>query len=225
VVNPQTRMLYYGVTGIGGLVIAPTADLFCTYTGDGNSMATVCDPLGGDGSTCIPGCSPSGKQCQEIRSPFGCSYAPTHLKDALTDQQAGQASRNNELVVDTRSIVSGLPTSIEAFWYTPYSNAGEVQRLQQVHRGFLREYGLTELAGPPLLTLDLTSRGGSRPFRLASLSSLLNASQSDALQQVNCKSWCNKWTCTAEPCTDCGPDLCPRAKTTSEAAAEEHGVQ
>ena len=41
VVNPQTRMLYYGVTGIGGLVISPTVDLFCAYSGDGNSMGTV----------------------------------------------------------------------------------------------------------------------------------------------------------------------------------------
>lgn len=79
-VNKQARMLYYGVTSIGGLVLAPEhVSLFCAYSGDGNSMARLCDPLGGDGSSCIPGCSPAGSQCQELGTPFGCSYDPAHL--------------------------------------------------------------------------------------------------------------------------------------------------
>ena len=203
IINPKARALYYGINGIGGIVIAPTSTrLFCAYSGDGNSMAKVCDPPGGDGNTCIPGCSPEGHQCQEIESPFECSYAPDHLGQALTDQQSGGgATRNNEMVVDVRSVVDALPHSIEGFWYTPSSDASRVKVVRDARAAFLAEYGLSDDEGPPLLILDLTSRGGTRPFRLSGVHAEQHEGpEGDAGQ---CEQWCNEWTCTAEQCKDC----------------------
>jgi len=148
--------------------------------------------------------SPSWQGCRRRLRPSGtepCSHTSAPPPEELICPSYCIATLGPSLPESLCGIpVESTITAQHPLWhcdrnrYTPYSNAGEVQRLQQVHRDFLSEYGLTELSGPPLLTLDLTSRGGTHPFRLASLPSLLNTSQADARQQVNCKSWCNKWT-------------------------------
>jgi hypothetical protein len=54
----------------------------------GNSMAPekVCATPGGDGSSCIPGCYPSGEQCHELGRLYSCSFPPTMLQQALEGQ-------------------------------------------------------------------------------------------------------------------------------------------
>lgn len=68
----------------GGLVLAPTATPLCAYPEDGNSMLRTCEPLGGDGVRCIPGCSAAGEQCQEVGHDWSCSFgcAPAHGRTA-----------------------------------------------------------------------------------------------------------------------------------------------
>ena len=102
--------LYLPTTG--GLVLAPTARLFCAYSEDGNSMdpSKLCSSPVGDADRprseqkCVPGCYPPGQQCAELeaadkakfleetggfapwdRGPYvpRCSYPPEMLKQAL----------------------------------------------------------------------------------------------------------------------------------------------
>ena len=130
----------------------------------------ICDHLYGEGDDkgCIPGCYPKGQQCQEVGHMWSCSYDPQHLKDCLAAQQAdyGAKARNNEMVVDLRSVTRHLPHAIVGFWYTPTS--GNKERVDAINArdAFLREYGLATETGPPLMTLDLTDTGGSNPFKL-----------------------------------------------------------
>jgi len=167
IVSPKARHLYYGTQGVGGLVLAPTAKLFCAYPEDGDSMGKVCDPLGGDGISCIPGCYPPGQQCPEVHHAWSCSFPPTHLKEALQAQEdrIGFLSRNNELVIDTSSIVSSLPHAIEGFFIAVGAGGPERSTVQVAHRAFLAAYRLDEAHAPPLVLLDLDS-GGNLPFSL-----------------------------------------------------------
>lgn len=57
--------------------------------GDGDSMneQKLCEPLGGDGSACIPGCSPLGQTCPEVGRDWSCSFPPSRLREALEHQQ------------------------------------------------------------------------------------------------------------------------------------------
>jgi hypothetical protein len=168
IINEETRHVYFDEdNAVGGLVLAPTAVLFCAYPEDGNSMDPnhVCEPLGGDGVSCIPGCYPVGKQCHEVGHDWSCSFPPERLKDALRHQQDRDSykSRNNEIVVDIRSITSRLPDSILAFWRKPKTHTDAVQQVIDAHTNFLHKYGLTKETGPPLLVLDL-KESGSAPF-------------------------------------------------------------
>ena len=169
VVSPRAKHLYYGTNGKGGLVLAPTAKLFCAYPEDGNSMAKVCHPLGGDGVRCIPGCYPKGQWCPELHHAWSCSFPPTHLKEALQAQEGriDFRMRNNELVVDLSSVSANLPSAIEGFFYFPGSGAAERAKAAEARQAFLGMYGLTEADGPPLLLVDLSDGGGDAPFSLA----------------------------------------------------------
>ena len=84
-------------------MIAPTVSIFCAYAEDGNSMdgSKVCNPLGGNGVTCIPGCYPKGQECPDIGHAWSCSFPPTQLKEALQAQQdrSDMRARNNEVCV------------------------------------------------------------------------------------------------------------------------------
>jgi len=168
IISPKARMMYYGVEGIGGFVLAPTAKLFCAYPEDGNSMAKVCHPLGGDGVTCIPGCYPWGRQCPDVGHDWSCSFPPNQLREALTAQEhrADYLHRNNELIIDMQSIEEHLPYAIIGFFYNARSGSSERSRVKLVRSSFLAHYSLGSDEGPPLLVLDLPN-GGRRPFTLA----------------------------------------------------------
>jgi hypothetical protein len=159
IINANQLALYYG-PGKGGLIIAPTVELFCAYPSDGNSMEKVCDPLFGDGETCIPGCYPKGQECHGDVT-WTCSYPPERLRDALQAQadRIDYQNRNNELVVDVRTVVSQLPEAIEGFFFI-----GDRTEPEETRRKFLTEYGMTDENGPPLVELVLSHDGG---FRLA----------------------------------------------------------
>ena len=163
-VNSKARSLYY--TANGGMVIAPTVQLYCAYPEDGNSMAKTCRPLGGDGVTCIPGCSPNGQQCQQIGRNYGCSFPPTELKAALEAQEGRQdfLNRNNEMVINYETLSHGLPDVIEAFFTPPIAKEAPNRMFaEQARAMFLADFGLDEDDGPPLLFVDLKN-GGSAPF-------------------------------------------------------------
>ena len=168
IINVDAPHVYYDDEndGKGGIVLAPTAALFCAYPEDGNSMNPehACTPLGGDGVNCIPGCYPKGQQCHEVGHDWVCSFPPDRLKQALISQQNRESyrDRNNEMIVDIRTVTSNLPHSIMAFWRKP--NLDKDQQAHQAHANFLAEYKLTKENGPPLLVLDL-KHGGSAPFR------------------------------------------------------------
>ena len=69
------------------------------------------------------------------------------------------------MVVDTRSVVAGLPGSIEGFFY---QRGGDQGAAREAHANFLREYGLSgDEAGRtvPLLQLDFGAQDA--PFSLA----------------------------------------------------------
>ena len=153
----------------GGLVISPSVDVLCAYPEDGNSMNKVCEPLGGDGVTCIPGCSGRGETCEEVGHDWACSFGGANrLRDALRAQQArgSYRARNNEIVIGIRSIASQLPHVIQAFFYVPFAEEAEIARARQAHAAFLAEFGMSREEGPPLLTLDLRLGAGQAPFGL-----------------------------------------------------------
>jgi len=135
---------------------------------DGNSMAKVCHPLGGDGVTCIPGCYPWGRQCPDVGHDWSCSFPPNQLREALTAQEhrADYLHRNNELIIDMQSIEEHLPYAIIGFFYNARSGSSERSRVKLVRSSFLAHYSLGSDEGPPLLVLDLPN-GGRRPFTLA----------------------------------------------------------
>ena len=165
-INAQARNLFYGHTGGAGFVLAPTVELFCVYPEDGNSLAKKCTPLGGDGSACIPGCYPSDEQCEAVGHDYTCSFGPGYLRMALEAQQARPSykARNNEVVVDAKSMEAALPDSIEAFFYMPSASAEEIAIVRGARQDLLDEYDLSDETGPPLLMLDLTDPHSMNPF-------------------------------------------------------------
>lgn len=131
-------------------------------------MAKVCERRGGDGSRCIPGCSPRGQQCPDLDRTYSCSFPPSDLRGAMQAQQDRESfrKRNNELVVDLRSIESRLPGAVEGFFVIAGTESGDGKRIVAAYHNFLRTYHLSEEGGPTLLTLDLV-HGGNRPFSAA----------------------------------------------------------
>ena len=125
IVNDRVRHLYYKTTG--GLVLDPSlVQIFCSYAGDGNSMARHCNGGYGDvgGTPCIPGCAALPRdQCCEMRGPFDCgltaSFPPRCTKGMMETQlrlAGGIANSHNEFVIDTRSIERALPDVVLAFF-------------------------------------------------------------------------------------------------------------
>ena len=121
IINAGARHLYYG-DGKGGVLIAPTVSIFCAYAEDGNSMdgSKVCNPLGGDGVSCIPGCYPKGQECEDVGHAWMCSFPPSQLKQALQAQQdrADFRERNNEV---RRASVRGMLGEIATYRYEAVS--------------------------------------------------------------------------------------------------------
>ena len=96
---------------------------------------------------------------------------PTELRQVLREHLASAPLANsyNEIVVDTASVVAGLPHTISGFFYR--SSSGEEQReeVRKAHAAFLEAYGLgdggSRSAPVPLLELDLDGRS-DRPLKL-----------------------------------------------------------
>lgn len=173
-INTDSRVLYFetltidqnnGRSGVGGLVLSPNVQIYCAYADDGNSMdpAKVCETLGGDGTSCIPGCYPDGQQCADVHRDWLCSYPPTQLRHALEAYTRRGAVKNNEIVVATSSVVQQLPTSIEGFFLIRDAPESEKRRVVDAHDKFCRLYRLEEANRPPILELSLHD-GGSAPF-------------------------------------------------------------
>ena len=177
VINNDARVMYYDVLkdmargGVGGLVLSPRVTIFCAYADDGNSMDNqkVCKPAHGDGHTCIPGCYRDGEQCADMNRDWLCSYPPSQLKNALQKHLDRGATKNNEIVVDTRSITSAPTEMIVAFFVVRGSTVAERNLVVNAHAAFLREYPwLPPERQPPILQLDL-KYGGREPFSAFSL--------------------------------------------------------
>ena len=171
IINKDERLMYFdalqgGHSNVGGLVLSPSVEIFCAYADDGNSMdpQKVCDPPGGDGFSCIPGCYPVGQQCPDLGRDWVCSYPPSQLNTALQRHRDRGALKNNEIVVNTASVTAGLPGSIEAFFMIRGGPEDERDKVVNAHNAFLRAYPhLPEEKRPPLLQLDHRSPG-LKPF-------------------------------------------------------------
>lgn len=165
IVNTQARHLYLSDKG-GVVVDAESVRMLCACAEDCNSQSKVCDTLYGDES-CIPGCSPPDKQCFAGRA-YDCSFPPTQLKEALLAQQSRDSykNRNNEMVLDTRSVVAGMPNSIDGFFYLS-TKPGGAEYMRGVQRKFAATYGLSAERTPPLMELEFTGGAisGDQPFK------------------------------------------------------------
>jgi hypothetical protein len=117
-----------------------------------------CNGGPGNGASCIPGCSPVGRQCLSAGCTcWDCSFPPEHLADALTTQIDTGVTRHNEVVLDTRWILASLPRCVLAF----FTLGPDADELRATRAAFLREYALPADASP-LLNLDLHA---AQPFR------------------------------------------------------------
>ena len=91
---------------------------------------------------------------------------------ALSAQFSSDSSRgrNNEMVLDKRSVVAGLPGSVEAFFVLSTMSESDVGYMRGIADRFARAYGLGKDTAPPLVSLDFSGPGGSiasdRPFKL-----------------------------------------------------------
>ena len=174
IINKDVNALYYGTDSVGGLILeADVVKLNCAYPEDGNSMAPskICGTIGGDGTTCIPGCSPVGEQCHEVGHLYSCSFPPHKLKDALEGQKTLHGAhdthggyRNNEVVVDLIDFTERLPAGIAGFFFMK-NNEHDKQEIQKAHRDFISQYKFPRQAAPPLMSLDLNC-GCDQPFTL-----------------------------------------------------------
>ena len=146
-------------------MLASDVKMFCANPGDGNSMDPnkVCRTLGGDGEHCIPGCYPAGQTCADVHRDWLCSFPPSHIREALEAHARRGGVKNNEFVVDTRSVVMGLPNAVEAFFFIRNGPSGEREHVEGARQAFVREFRLPEGQQPPLLQLDLHG-GGLAPF-------------------------------------------------------------
>ena len=154
VVNKDVRVLYQDS---GGMVLdSSLVEIFCTYFGDGNSMARTCGGGPGDGHACIPGCAPVGHQCLVVDcSCWDCSFPSTHTREALQAQLTSGIQRHNELIIDTRTIEQYLPHVVMGFFFF----RDEVEQAAAARRAFLRDYGLHS-ADAPLVRVDFGAGPG-----------------------------------------------------------------
>ena len=97
---------------------------------------------------------------------YSCSFPPEELEFALRAQMHRESFRvrNNEVVVDLRSIVDHLPDSVIAFFYPVGAGAAERALVREQRAKFAMSYRLDSDSAPPLLELDLAA---DAPFRFA----------------------------------------------------------
>ena len=116
-------------------------------------MARSCGGGYGDGVTCIPGCAPVGQQCLDAACGcWDCSFPPEHLRDALAAQLAAGVQRHNEIIIDTRSVLTQLPDVVVAFYY-PGAHRADAHKTW-ARDAFAAQYGLAP-ERVPLVRLDL----------------------------------------------------------------------
>jgi len=160
IVSTHVRHTYY--VSRGGMLLNPhLVDFFCIYNDDGNSMGKTCGGGYGD-AHCIPGCSPPGQQCQDVRHSWSCSWPPSHLADCMRAQlqtsdgarPIAQAVRHNEIVIDTRSIEAHLPRVVSGFFFVQDASKARLAR-----SNFIAAYGL-EPGQVPLVKMDFSAAGG-----------------------------------------------------------------
>ena len=132
-------------------------------------MSRTCEKLGGDGTTCIPGCYPSGQQCHEVMHDWQCSFPPEYLCDALEAQlnRRSYKQRNNEMIVNAAAFEHMLPQSVEAFFLLKGASDQDQSWVRRARKTFLEQYRLSEWDGPPLVELDLRDDGLDTPFQRA----------------------------------------------------------
>lgn len=114
------------------------------------SRPSLQDRPGGCLSGCV--CAPdwNGPTCVDGRP-------PSQLREVLSEHRNFAAFGNiyNEVVVDTASVVAGLPSTVEAFFYL---RGGDRGAAQSAHANFLSQYGLGDGRqhgrSVPLLMLD-----------------------------------------------------------------------
>jgi hypothetical protein len=141
--------------------------LWCACPEDCNSQSKVCDTLYGDGESCIPGCFPPGQQCVPGGRSWECSFPPHQLADALRAQQASpsMSGRNNEMVIDVRSVVRHLPYSVEAFFFL--SSMPDASSVRAARDKFVRVHRLAAEVAPPLVRVSFENAiTGDAPFEL-----------------------------------------------------------
>ena len=123
---------------------------------------------------CTPGCTcPPRPPDDDPNVPSTCyeGRPPSQLKQVLEDHLAWAPLTNtyNEVVVDTASVVAGLPHTISAFFYRVSSGEEQREEVRKAHAAFLAAYDLgdggTVRAPVPLLELDLEG-GSDHPLKL-----------------------------------------------------------
>ena len=130
----------------------------------------VCDTLFGD-EDCTPGCFPKEQQCTPGGRAYECSFPPEELADALRAQEAADnfRGRNNEMVLDVRSISHGLPNTVEGFFFLSKHPEG-LADMRALQKRFMSAYHLTPDTAPPLVSLNFEGSGGAidtdKPFEL-----------------------------------------------------------
>ena len=172
IVNANARKLYS--SGHSGWVLSPSlqADggILCSYAGDGGTQGLRCNPRVRGGSReagCVPGCFVPGhtRRCT-FEEPNGCAWAPEDLRTMLETHAARKdaVNRYNEVVVDTKVVVDGLPHTIEAAFFMVEGgtevagSAGYAQRARDAVALFRTRFK-REPHELPLLSLDLTEVG------------------------------------------------------------------
>ena len=182
----QTPGMSHAAQGTaGGYILDPKAvqaALLCAYSSDGATMGRTCSPLG-QSPSCIPGCYPPGEQCQEVGRSWSCSFAPSHLKQALEAARKSDNNLkfNNELVFSSRSLDRELPNVILAFFFASTSTQKQVGEAWAARREFMRAYSLDDDHAPPMLRIQNEMNGewpqmagavsARRPLRCESCSS------------------------------------------------------
>ena len=128
---------------------------------------------------CVSGCTcPPPPPDADTNVPASCfpGRPPSQLDAVLREhlQWASLSNGYNEIVVDTASVVAGLPASVDAFFFLSSTAEDQRQEIRRAHEDFLGMYGLGDggggqrgqLSRVPLLELDLG--GSDRPLRRVS---------------------------------------------------------
>lgn len=147
-------------------------------------------PAGERGATCIPGCNLPGDTCADRQRKSGCfvdgkarltpsclpqdcSYPPDELFQSLEAHsfmlQNGLGNhKHNEVVIDLRSVTSGLPNTVEGFFCLGTASLAQWDRVRRARTSFLKNYpfmGDGKGAGRTVVLVELDLERKDGPFR------------------------------------------------------------